>query len=361
MKHFYGLFIFLALALCTSCGSNGTDDDYTELPQSPVVMDLATVPYQNLSDYNFFEGEIKNLQPVYGVVPYDLNSSLFTDYAKKKRFVWMPAGTHATYSADGKVLDFPTGTALIKTFYYDAIEAGGQADLVETRLMIKKESGWIFADYVWNADKTEAVLSTQTVDHRLVQWMQNGELQQTYYKIPTTTQCTLCHTLNDVATTIGPKPQNLNKNYAYADGVQNQLARWKAFGYLDNVPANITTTVDWTDASKPLELRVRSYLDINCAHCHTTGAYCGYTPMNLAFSQTTTPENFGICQQPVDYVTGDQQYIVKGGDVEGSLLHFRMSNNIQSEMMPLIGRTVVDEEALQLIEQWINSLNNTCE
>jgi uncharacterized repeat protein (TIGR03806 family) len=361
MKQLHGLILFLLFGILTSCGSNGNDDDYVPLPESPVVMDLNAVPYASLSDYNFFQGELKNLDPVYGVLPYDLNSSLFTDYAQKKRFVWMPAGTKATYSEDGKVLNFPVGTALIKTFYYDAVEAGGQTDVVETRLMIKKASGWIFADYVWNADKTEAILSTQTVDHRLVRWVQDGQVRQTYYKIPTTAQCALCHTVNDQPTAIGPKPQNLNKNYAYAEGSQNQLAKWIAFGYLDTAPANIVSTVDWTDTTKPLELRVRSYLDINCAHCHTDGTYCGYTPMNLAFSKTTTPANFGICREPVDYVTGDQQYIVKGSDVEGSLMHFRMSTNIQSEMMPLIGRTVVDDAALQMMEQWINSLDNTCE
>jgi len=361
MKNFYGLILLIFLTLITSCSSGDSSAEYTPLPESPVVMDLAAVPYASLSDYNFFEGEIKNLEPVYGVLPYDLNSSLFTDYAKKKRFVWMPEGAKATYAEDGKVLDFPVGTVLIKTFYYDAIEEGGETDLVETRLMIKKETGWIFADYVWNEDKTAAVLSTQHSGHRLVKWVQDGEVRQTYYKIPATIQCTLCHTVNGQATAIGPKPQNLNKNYTYADGVKNQLAKWVELGYLDTAPQNIVSTVDWTDTSKPLELRMRSYLDINCAHCHTNGTYCGYTPMNLAFNKTTTPQNFGICREPIDFVTGDQQYIVKGGDVEGSLMHFRMTTNIQSEMMPLIGRTVIDDQAAQMIEQWINSLPHTCE
>lgn len=363
MKHVYAPVLFLLiLLLCASCGSESVDNDYTPLPESPVVMDLNAVPYVNLSDYNFFEGEIKNLQPVYGVLPYDLNSQLFTDYAQKKRFVWMPAGTHATYTADDKVMDFPIGTALIKTFYYDPVEAGGETDIVETRVMIKKASGWIFANYVWNADRTQAILTTNPAnDHRVVKWLQDGQVEQTYYKIPTTVQCALCHTLNDIPTAIGTKPQNINKNFAYAEGSQNQLSKWVAFGYLDAAPQNINSTIDWTDTSKPLELRVRSYLDINCAHCHTAGAYCDYTPMDLAFSKSTIPENLGLCREPVDFVSGDQQYIVAKQDAEGSLLYFRMNNNIQAEMMPLIGRTVIHTEAVQMIEQWINSMENPCE
>lgn len=361
MKHFYELSLFLFFLLLTSCGTESVDNNYIPVEESPVVMDLNAVPYPKLSDYKFFEGEMKRLQPVYGVLPYDLNSQLFTDYAQKKRFVWMPNGTKATYTADNEVLDFPVGTALIKNFYYDAVVTGGEPDMVETRIMIKKANGWIFANYVWNENRTEAVLNDNNNDRRLVEWVRNGQTEQTYYKIPSAIQCALCHTLNDKPTAIGPKPQNLNKSYNYKDGLQNQLSKWIAYAYLDTAPQSINSTIDWTDTTKPLELRVRSYLDINCAHCHTTGAYCSYTHMDFAFNKSNIPANLGLCREPVDFVSGDQQYIVAKQDAEGSLLYFRMNNNIQSEMMPLIGRTVVHEEAVQMIEQWINSMNTPCE
>ena len=35
--------------------------------------------------------------PNEGVLPYDLNTALFSDYAAKHRFVWLPPGTSATY------------------------------------------------------------------------------------------------------------------------------------------------------------------------------------------------------------------------------------------------------------------------
>lgn len=364
MKKHYALtlvLLILLLAVFYSCGSGGSDD-YTPTPQeqSPVVIDLTTVPYAKLSDYKFFTGELKNLQPVYGVLPYDLNSSLFTDYALKKRFVWMPAGLHATYNSDGTVLDFPIGTALIKTFYYNNTDPVGATVIIETRIMIKRENGWLFADYLWNEDQTEALLDADGLTTR-IKWNENGVMKITDYVVPKTNQCIKCHELGDVGTPIGPKPQNLNKMYAYADGSMNQLAKWKALGYLNTVPANIVSTVDWTDATQPLDLRVRSYLDINCAHCHTDNTDCGYTPMNLAFSKSAlTPANMGICQEPVDYVSGDQQYIVTGQSTEGSLMYFRMNTSIQSEKMPTIGRNLVHEEAVALIGEWINSLESTC-
>ncbi|KGO92962.1 hypothetical protein [Flavobacterium subsaxonicum] len=377
MKKHYPLTLLLVLffSVFLSCGSDdGTDytdpnptpvdtlptDTVTPAPQSPVVMDLTTVPYAKLSDYNFFEGDLKNLSPVYGVLPYDLNSSLFTDYARKKRFVWIPAGKKATYTTDGTVLDFPTGTALIKTFYYNTVVPDNSTIIIETRVMIRKESGWMFATYVWNEAQTEAVLNTTGFTQR-IKFDENGTIKTTDYVVPLTTQCIQCHEVSETATAVGPKPQNLNKLYNYADGTKNQLAKWIEFGYLNTAPSTIISTVDWTDASQPLELRVRSYVDINCAHCHTDNTDCGYTPMNFAFNKSgLTPDNMGICRTPVDFVTGNQQYIVTGQDAEGSLMHFRMNTSIQSEMMPPLGRKLVHQEAVALIEQWINSLAATC-
>jgi len=357
----------LTFILCTvflglvSCGNNG-GDDYSELPTgpvSPVVMNLDSVPYTNLSHYNFFEGEIKNQQPVQGVLPYDLNSSLFTDYALKKRFVWMPTGTRASYTTDGEVLDFPVGAVLIKTFYYDNAYPDRTTDIVETRIMIKKANGWIFANYVWNAAMTEAVLTTNA-STRLVKWYQNNLLLSANYKIPSQAQCALCHSLNNEHTPIGPKPQNLNKEYMYADGSNNQLTKWISMGYLNMAQPNITSTVDWTDTSQPLALRARSYLDINCAHCHSDGRYCSYTPMNLAFNKTNISANLGVCIGPQDYVTGDQQYIIAGQDAEASLMFFKIRTTDPNEMMPLTGRTLSHREGVALIQEWIDTMDESC-
>lgn len=361
MKKLYFAALLLAVSLSVLLYSCGKDDgeEYEPIPVSPVVMDLAAVPYAKLSDYNFFEGELKNLQPVSGVLPYDLNSSLFTDYALKKRFVWMPSGQTAHYAADGEILDFPVGTVLIKNFYYDNTTPSGTTFIVETRLLIKKETGWITANYVWDGHNTEALLNTTGGTQR-VQWLQDGEERSLNYKIPSQAQCKECHAQNNIMMPIGTKPQNLFKTYAYADGSMNQLAKWKSAGYLDTYPQQVVSTVNWQDTTQPLALRARSYLDINCAHCHTEGADCGYTPMDFAFGMTTNPDNLGICREPVDFVTGSEQYIVDGQDTSNSLMYWRMSTTIQSEMMPTLGRITVHEEGLQLIEDWINSLDNQC-
>ena len=357
-KHFLFLVVSLStvLAVVLSCSSSDDGGEYTEL--SPVVMDLTQVPYPKLSDYKFFEGNLADLKPALRVLPYDLNSELFTDYALKKRFVWMPGNVKATYNKDSEVLNFPAGSVLIKNFFYESDLTANGIRLIETRVMIKREDGWIFATYVWNPEQTDAFLDNAGSTVR-VSWEHNGQTRMTNYKIPTEFDCKRCHALNEVPAPIGPKPQNLNRAYDYGDGSMNQLAKWKETGYLKSYESGINTTIDWTDASKPLETRVRSYLDVNCAHCHRPENW-EHAGLNLQFSETTNPANLGVCVEPVDFVAGSQTHIVYKGNVGLSLMPFRMSSNVQSEMMPVVGRTVVHEEGVALIEEWINSLEGEC-
>jgi len=117
---------------------------------------------------------------------------------------------------------------------------------------------------------------------------------------------------------------------------------------------------DWEDESQPLELRARAYIDINCAHCHIPGAGCDYTPMNLAYNQTSSPINLGVCVEPVDFVSGNQEYIIEKQDPFRSLLYFRIQTTIPAEMMPPVGRSFTHREGVQLIEDYINSPEGTC-
>jgi uncharacterized repeat protein (TIGR03806 family) len=349
------LTLLIASIFIISCGS----DDYT--PVSPVQADLTKVPYPKLSDYKFFEGDMKDMNPALKVIPYDLNSTLFTDYAHKKRFVWIPAGKKASYSADGKILEFPTGSVLIKSFYYDNVLPENKTVILETRLMIKKDSGWIFADYIWNDEQTEAVLdmSGGTVNLR---WMQDGAEKTTNYNIPPAEDCLTCHKTRDTPIPIGPKPQNLNKDYTYADKTENQLERWIKEGYLDTKPQNITSTIDWTDESKPLELRVRSYLDINCAHCHSEDAHCSYRVMRFAFSETeNSARNLGICVSPQEDINPILTYIVAKRVPNRSALFYRINSTSENVRMPLLGRTMQHTEAVNMIRQWITEMDANCQ
>ena len=360
MKKRYLLLTCLLLSALTavlSCGSDNDSEQYTDI--SPVEMDLTKVPYPKLSDYKFFEGEMKNLQPAFRVIPYDMNSALFTDYAHKKRFVWMPGQKQATYTVDSEIPDFPAGAVLIKNFYYENVLPDNTTKIIETRLMIKKADGWIFANYIWNDEQTEAFLDKNGKSFAL-SWKQGNRTNNITYTIPAETDCTTCHSLNNKLSPIGVKPQNLFKDFQYADGTENQLLRWKKVGYLNTVHATVAATVNWEDETQSLDARARSYLDINCAHCHRPGGSCQEMPLDLAFNKTTNPINMGVCVEPHDFVSGNQEYIIQAQNSSMSLLTFKMQSNDRAEMMPPVGRSVNHKEALSMLSEWIDSMEQPC-
>ena len=113
-------FGFLILAFCFACQNKPEQKEIIVVEEESLPVDLSSIGKEKLSEYNFFAGELKNLHPAEDVVPYDLNSPLFSDYAFKKRFVRIPTGKTAAYDPN-EVFEFPEGTTLIKNFYYQLI------------------------------------------------------------------------------------------------------------------------------------------------------------------------------------------------------------------------------------------------
>lgn len=363
MKKYYllSIVVLLTFIIFISCSEN--DDEY--IPISPVTADLTLVPYPRLSDYHFFEGDIKDQIPSLNVIPYEPASSLFTDYASKKRFIWMPAGVKAAYVADNRILDFPVGTVLIKTFYYTTIQPWNVTKIIETRLMIRKSDGWKFYEYVWNDNQTDADLVsgidfTNGSTKNITFAKPSGEIITTDYRIPSDAECFACHKINETATPIGVKPQNLNHNHTYGYTSKKILQKLVDQGYLDNFPSSIASAVNYHDTTQPIDLRLRSYLDANCAHCHQDEARCYYRPVRFAFGLTNVDSNIGICLLADEEISPTLQKVITPGNFNKSIMHFRLSSNDESERMPLLGRTVVHDEGVALLEEYISSLTQTC-
>lgn len=367
MLNHYTKYLCLLL-VSVSFFSCGTDDGYTIVESdddpvlvSPVVFDIDEVPYQTLSEYNFFDGTMKDLNPVYGVLPYDMISPLFSDYAHKKRYIWMPSNVRASYVNDYSILNFPVGTVLIKNFYYDNVLPDGHTQILETRLQIKKEDGWVFANYIWNEEQTQAEFD---LDGSFVplDFIENDVVKSVNYRVPSSAQCLTCHKSdNDVPQPIGVKPQNLNRTLTYEDGTMNQLEKWVEMGYLaPNYPNSIDTVVNWEDGTQSLDLRVRSYLDINCAHCHSDNRHCDYRPMRFAFHESSDFTNLGVCVTADDIFDPAITKIVNPRNPQRSIMYVRIGSVAPELRMPLLGRTIRHEEGIALIETWINSLNENC-
>lgn len=310
--------------------------------------------------------------PAEGVLPYDLATPLFTDYALKFRFVFVPPGTAARYDAD-QAFAFPVGTALVKTFAYPADFRQPEADLrlIETRILAHTARGWRAYPYVWRADGSDADLMPLGT-HMDIAWRDaHGREVATRYLVPNMNQCKSCHVKGlgraRAMTPIGPKARHLNHDFAHADGVENQLVRWTRAGILEGAPADPATApaaARWDDGPPPrtpalLDARARAYLDINCAHCHapdgpahTSGLYLG--------PEVTDPATLGVYKRPVaaGRGSGGLDFSIVPGDPEASILLYRMKSVDPGVMMPELGRTLVHEEGVALIRDWIASLDD---
>jgi uncharacterized repeat protein (TIGR03806 family) len=325
---------------------------------------------KKLSAWRLFIGNAADLKPNRGVVPYDLNTTLFTDYATKRRFVWMPEGQAAIYKSDD-TFEFPKGTILVKTFSYPDTALGGKERLIETRLLVHAEGGWFPLPYVWNTQQTDALLD-MNADPVDVNWKNAaGSAYNIHYAIPNANQCRECHDQDKISAPIGPKARNLNRDFEYAEGRLNELAYWTKVGYLKGAPLpasgapfpeSVAREPVWDDPSTgSLEARARAYLEVNCAHCHSPNGSASNTGLYLSDLQSD-PTRVGFCKTPVatGKASADMLFDAVRGHPETSILVHRMASDEPKIMMPEIGRTMVHREGVDLIREWLKSLAGTC-
>jgi uncharacterized repeat protein (TIGR03806 family) len=311
-----------------------------------------------------------------GVVPYDLNTPLFSDYAIKERAIYLPDGTTAAWR-DNAVLHLPVGSAILKTFIVpaDLRAPDDNRRIVETRLMIRYPDEWKNWPYVWNADGTDAELQVEGMVEEMEIVDLDGITRPFSYLVPQRNQCQECHELKgddgeNFITPIGPKPRNLNRDYAYADGDANQLEHLVELGLLDTAPdvADVGAAVPWKDylagpapADLPYETvdRVaRDYLDINCAHCHNPAGVSGITSQLFLNWDNLDRFHLGICKKPGSAAkgTGGRHYDLVPGSYDDSILHYRIDTDDIGSMMPQLGRSLVHNEGVDLIRTWIDGL-----
>jgi uncharacterized repeat protein (TIGR03806 family) len=351
---------------------------------APVTFHAEGYPAK-LSDWNvvYRDGDALALND--RVVPFDLNTPLFSDYAHKLRTIWMPEGTIARYQPH-EALDFPVGTIISKTFFYptaagkDAVartddtahdHAGEGLDLrnvrmVETRLMVHREHGWVAIPYVWNQALTEATLERTGADVPLQLVAADGSREDFVYEVPDQNQCAGCHASNNTTREIvplGPKARHLNKDYDYAGGRENQLAHLQRIGYLRGVPvAGVPRNADWRDAAHAsLDDRARAYLDINCGHCHNEKGPADTSGLWLDVGDHP-PRHLGLCKPPIaaGQGTGDHRFGIVPGDPDASILAYRMSSDDPGVRMPELGRDTVHREGVALIRAWIAAMEGDC-
>lgn len=338
----------------------------------------------SLSDWGLFYIAQGKLNLRSDSIPYHLNTPLFSDYAHKFRSIWLPKNTQIEVLDNGE-LKFPVGSIISKTFYYpresfsknqliakqeDKAHSEGfsidikQNQMLETRLLVKHKNGWQALPYVWNKEQTNATLEITGASQNIQ--LKGNTTQDFTYIVPDANQCKGCHVTNHSTgelKPIGPQLKHLNLDYSYTPELtENQLKHLFQLGKITKLPDDIVTNIDWRNRNKDIVQAARSYLDINCAHCHNPDGPADTSALYLN-KENLEKAHLGICKTPVaaGKGTGDRPFDITPGSAKDSILTYRMESNDPSVAMPELGRSIIHEEGVTLIKQWIEQMQGKCE
>lgn len=318
------------------------------------------------------------------LIPYSVNSPLWSDNAYKERFIGLTGTSQIEFSED-KVWYFPEGAVLVKSFALEA-EAGNPASRkwIETRLLVIQQKEWAGYSYVWNDEQTEADLVSASGADRTFKIRDPatpaGERSQVWH-YPSRAECMVCHS-RAAGFVLGLNTLQMNRDHNYSGKVDNQLRTlehigafrirtagkrsggnnprnldeegWQFTNELPKRPSEFEKLPDPADETADLESRVRSYLHANCAQCHV-GAGGGNSAMELEFK--TSREKAKIVDVPPlhDKFGLTDARIIAPGAPERSVMLERLTRRGKGQMPPLAS-AIPDEAGIKLLRRWIEEL-----
>jgi uncharacterized repeat protein (TIGR03806 family) len=346
----------------------------------------------------------KDNKPDPALIAYDVNSPLWSDGAKKERFIALPGDTSIDFTTS-RGWNFPEGAVLVKTFALD-LKEGDPASRrrIETRLLTKQQGQWVGYSYIWNDDQTDATLVPAAgVDKAYA--IQDaaspcGSRKQTWH-YPSRTECMVCHS-RAANFVLGPSELQMNREHDYGGVKDNQLrvlehlgvlsVDWlagardkikeeaKAEGLNDNEandrvakltatrnqreapkslllatpPADYARLPDPYDPKQPVEARARAYLHANCSICHVE-AGGGNAMMELEYTTKRDKMNVIGATPNHEKLGLENAKLIAPGDPDHSVLLQRISLRGTGQMPPL-ATSRVDEVAVKVIREWIEGM-----
>ena len=217
---------------------------------------------------------------------------------------------------------------------------------------------------MWRDDESDAELSIAG-DIKSLAVSHEGKRHEFAYVVPTKAECASCHAWDHASAEIrpiGPKLRNLARDTSMHGNRVPQLEQWVASGVLAPFDHAVTPAAMWSaDGGDNLDHAARTYLDINCGHCHSPVGPADTSGLFL-HAEEDSLRRLGACKQPIaaGRGSGGLKVSIMPGSPEESILHFRMQSTHPGQMMPEIGRSLVHDEGVALIADWIRRLEGEC-
>jgi putative heme-binding domain-containing protein len=317
---------------------------------------------RRLSDTGLF-ADTPGHKPAPGVLPFAVNSGQWLDHATAERFIALPGmgkvrmhRERPTWPEFNAKYHYPKDGVLVRTLSVE-MERGNPASRrrLETQVLHFDGGAWHGYSYEWNDTQTDAVLvdgrgKDRTFEVKDAQ-APGGRHRQRWH-FPGRAECMRCHNPWADYTLAFTLPQ-LNRDDQVHTLAQAGVVEIcpEEDGKPQAMPPKLTNPYD---GRAGLDARARSYLHVNCAHCHQFGAG-GTADIELRYdSPIDTTKTLEV--RPVQGTFGikDAQ-ILAPADPYRSVLYYRMAK-LGTGRMPHIGSEVVDVQGLRLIHDWIRRL-----
>lgn len=322
---------------------------------------------QTLSETGCFS-DVSALAPGAGLIPYRPIAELYSDGARKARWVAVPSAGAVEYDADDE-WHFPPGTTFLKHFEIDLVEGDPTTTTrLETRLLAVDADGVRGYTYRWNDEGTEAYLLSGAETRELALVPSVGDPVDITWQFPSRAQCRSCHTpASGGVLGLSTRQLNAGMDYGAEQGCPttepamsaeiNQITAWSEWGLFaaapDEAPEELPAFVDPHDPAAPAEARARAYLHTNCAHCHQPGSATG-TGLDLR-GATSLAEMGAVLEPAQKALTGADLSVIEPGEPALSELYLRLTASFPQRMPPL-GTTLVPSGPTDAVFEWISTL-----
>lgn len=322
-----------------------------------------------LSDTGLFQdtaGQTLNA----GVLPFAINEPMWNDGAEAQRYLGVPStdsinvlpkARRMKESSLREKMEFPVNSVLARTV---SLKDDAERSLkLETQILHFNGRSWKPYTYVWNPEQTDARLApAEGTDLTLAKYGEFAERKS--WKVHSRSECLRCHNAWVGGTLAFTVPQlSCDSPVSGIDQLKEFAGSKLLTGSVDAKTTGVPKVnlrafeplVSSTDETASLDARVRSYLSVNCSHCHQKGAG-GTATIDLRY-EATEAEMKTISASPVQ---GTFQIansaIVKPGDPFRSILLYRTACSGRGRM-PHIGSEMVDVAGVNILRQWIVSLS----
>ena len=298
--------------------------------------------------------DLTDLAPQPGLLPYQVNLPFWSDHAEKRRWIALPpAPSQIGWSRDG-LWTFPAGTLWVKHFDME-MERGNPATRrrLETRLLVRNASGAYGVSYRWNDTGTEAFLAPDEGVAFTLAVTAGGQPAPQTWRIPSRAECMVCHTPQaGFALSSNTRQFNLSGDMNGFTGNQlTLLGDAGCFLPAPTAPETLPRHARPDESAVSLEGRVRSWLAVNCAYCHTAS---GSAPAGFDLAPTLPLALTGLIDGPAVNNGGDPaNRLIVPGSTARSVVFNRTAAAAGFTRMPPLGSSLTDPDGLALLSEWI--------